>query len=69
MRPRPPHDGTGRAYAVPFRLSIDCFEGPRKQIAVLLTDDGRQINIPKALLPRTVQRDLKKTDPGHDIKH
>jgi hypothetical protein len=35
-----------------IRLSIDRFEGDRKQIAVLLTDDGTPINFPKALLPR-----------------
>ena len=34
------------------RLSIDRFEGDRKQIAVLLADDGTPINFPKALLPR-----------------
>ena len=77
------------------RLSIDRFEGVRKQVAVLLTDDGTQINFPKPLLPkgskagdilsvtierdleatkklaqetRAVQADLKKTDPGGDIK-
>ena len=35
-----------------IRLSIDRFEGDRKQTAVLLTDDGTPINVPKALLPR-----------------
>jgi hypothetical protein len=76
-------------------MSIDRFEGDNKQIAVLLTDAGDQINFPKALLPRgvkagdilalTIERDveatrklgqetravqdqLKKTDPGGDIK-
>jgi hypothetical protein len=34
-----------------IRLSIDRFEGDRKQIAVLLADDGTPINFPKALLP------------------
>jgi hypothetical protein len=37
---------------MPIRLSIERFEGPKKQVAVLLTDDGTQINFPKALLPR-----------------
>jgi hypothetical protein len=37
---------------VTLRLSIDRFEGDRKQIAVLLTDDGAPINFPKVLLPR-----------------
>lgn len=32
------------------RLSVDRFEG--KDYAVLLTDDGRQINFPRTLLPR-----------------
>jgi hypothetical protein len=36
---------------VKIRLSIDRFEGEKKQIAVLLTDDGTPINFPKALLP------------------
>jgi hypothetical protein len=35
-----------------IRLSIDRLEGDRKQIAVLLADDGTAINFPKALLPR-----------------
>ena len=34
-----------------IRLSIDRFEGEKKQIAILLTDDGTLINFPKALLP------------------
>jgi len=54
-----------------IRLSIDRFEGDRKQIAVLLTDDGEQINWPKKLLPRgtkagdilafEIERDLEAT--------
>ena len=78
-----------------IRLTIDRFEGDKKQIAVLLTDDGDQINFPRKLLPkgvkagdilsfsieqdaeatgqvaeqtRAVQDELKKTDPGGDIK-
>ena len=78
-----------------LRLSIDRFEGRQKEIAVLLTDDGTQINFPKKLLPkgsragdilsfvierdleatrqvsdqtRAVQDQLKKTDPGGDIR-
>ena len=35
-----------------IRLSIDRFEGTNKQIAVLLTEDGTQINFPKRLSPR-----------------
>jgi hypothetical protein len=53
------------------RLSIDRFEGEKKQVAVLLTDDGTQINFPKALLPKglksgdiltlTIERDVEAT--------
>ncbi len=32
-------------------LSLDRFEGRGKEIAVLLTDDGETLNIPRALLP------------------
>jgi hypothetical protein len=35
-----------------IRLSIDRFEGNRKQIAVLWAEDGTTINIPEALLPK-----------------
>ena len=34
-----------------LRLSIDRFEGDRKQIAVLLTEDGTAIDCRKVLLP------------------
>jgi hypothetical protein len=78
-----------------IRLSIDRFEGDRKQIAVLLADDGTTINFPKVLLPKgarpgdvltlqierdteatkrvadatkRVQDDLKKRDPGGDLR-
>ncbi len=37
--------------SVRLSLSIDRFEGKGKQIAVLVTDDGDIINIPKSLLP------------------
>jgi hypothetical protein len=77
------------------RLTIDRFEGEKKQVAVLLADDGTAINFPKKLLPkgvkggdilwltierdqaateevarqtRAVQDELKKTDPGGDIR-
>jgi hypothetical protein len=77
------------------RLSIDRFEGMKKEIVVLLTDDARQIDFPRDLLPngakagevlsfeidrdmeatrelleetRKIQEELKKTDPGGDIK-
>jgi hypothetical protein len=33
------------------RLSLDRFEGKGKQIAVLVTDDGETLNLPKSLLP------------------
>jgi hypothetical protein len=32
-------------------VSVDRFEGDGKSIAVLLTDDGQTIQIPRALLP------------------
>jgi hypothetical protein len=81
--------------ALNLHLTIDRFEGDRKQLAVLLTDDGTQINFPRKLLPkgvragevlsfkiehdveatkqvaeqtRAVQEQLKKTDPGGDLK-
>ncbi|MGC8640068.1 MAG: DUF3006 domain-containing protein [Isosphaeraceae bacterium] len=77
------------------QVSLDRFEGKNQSIAVLLTDDGVAINIPRSLLPkgarpgdvlnltldrddeatrklaeqtRQVQKDLKATDPGGDIK-
>jgi hypothetical protein len=80
---------------VKIQLAIDRFEGERKQIAVLITDDGTSINFPRQLLPRgsragdvltflierdtattrkvaletrKVQDELKKTDPGGDIR-
>jgi hypothetical protein len=33
------------------RLSFDRFEGKGKQIAVLISDDGTTVNLPKAFLP------------------
>ena len=78
-----------------IRLSIDRFEGDKKQIDVLLADDGTAINFSRSLLPkgvkagdlltfnierdaeatrklaedtRKVQDQLKKTDPGGDIR-
>ena len=78
-----------------IRLTIDRFEGSKKQVVALLSDDGDQINFPKKLLPKgvkagdvltftiekdveatkqvaeethAVQEDLKKSDPGGDIK-
>jgi Protein of unknown function (DUF3006) len=80
---------------VKIRLAIDRFEGQGKPIAVLLDDDGAQINFPKRLLPRgsrpgdvltflierdvattrkvaletrKLQDELKKTDPGGDLR-
>ena len=35
-----------------IRLTIDRFEGPRKSLAVLVTDDGRSIVFPRDLLPK-----------------
>jgi hypothetical protein len=55
-----------------IQLSIDRFEGKRKEIAVLLTDDRRQINVPRDLLPAgakagdvlslTIERDQAATE-------
>ncbi len=77
------------------RLSLDRFEGKNKSIAVLLTDDGDPINLPRSLLPpgvrpgdvltltierdaeatrklaadtHQVQKELRQTDPGGDLK-
>jgi hypothetical protein len=36
---------------VSTQLSLDRFEGKGKQIAVLVTEDGVTLNIPKSLLP------------------
>ncbi len=54
-----------------MRLSIDRFEGDRKKIDVLVTEDGRTILWPRDLLPRgakagevlsiTLERDLEAT--------
>ncbi|SIO19124.1 Protein of unknown function [Singulisphaera sp. GP187] len=37
------------------RLSFDRLEGERQEIAVLLTDDGTAINLPKRLLPKAAR--------------
>jgi hypothetical protein len=37
------------------RLSVDRFEGDKKQVAVLLTDDGAHVNFPRALFPKGVK--------------
>ena len=54
-----------------IRLSIDRFEGKKKETAVLVTDDGRSILFPRDLLPRgakagelltmTLERDVEGT--------
>jgi hypothetical protein len=36
---------------VSFRFSLDRFEGDSKQIAILVSDDGQTVNLPKSLLP------------------
>ena len=36
-------------------LTLDRFEGKTKQIAVMLTDDGETINLPKSILPPTAK--------------
>jgi hypothetical protein len=37
--------------AARLSLSLDRFEGEGKQIAVLVTDDGETLNVPRSLLP------------------
>ena len=54
-----------------LHLTIDRFEGTKKDVAVLLTDDGRSILFPRDLLPKgakagevlalSLARDLKAT--------
>ena len=39
-------------YSMMTQLSIDRFEGVRREIAVLVTEDGRSILVPRDLLPR-----------------
>ena len=56
---------------MPTRLSLDRFEGKNKSIAVLVTDDGETINLPRSLLPAgaragdvltlTLERDAEAT--------
>jgi hypothetical protein len=56
---------------MPFRVSLDRFEGNRKRTAVLIADDGTPINFPKVLLPKgskagdiltvTIERDQAAT--------
>jgi hypothetical protein len=40
---------------VSVRLSFDRFEGKRKEIAVLVSDDGETLNIPRSFLPAGAQ--------------
>lgn len=52
-------------------LSIDRFEGTKKEVAVLVADDGRSFDLPRWLLPAgaragdvvslTIERDAKAT--------
>jgi hypothetical protein len=37
--------------SVRLSFSVDRFEGPGRSIAVLLTDDGEAIKMPRSLLP------------------
>ena len=41
--------------SVHLSLSVDRFDGEEKSIAVLLTDDGDAINMPRSLLPQAVK--------------
>ena len=76
-------------------LCLDRFEGREKELAVLVDDEGRQVVVPRVLLPeaaaagwmfdcgfehnpvattrladevRATQAELRKTDPGGDIR-
>jgi hypothetical protein len=40
---------------VPISLSLDRFEGKGKQIAVLVSDDGETLNIPRSYLPSSAK--------------
>jgi Protein of unknown function (DUF3006) len=40
---------------VSVRLSLDRFEGKGKEIAVLVSDDGDTLNLPRSLLPAGTQ--------------
>jgi hypothetical protein len=61
----------GGNHAMTTSLSIDRFEGAKKEIAVFVTDDGRSFNLPRWLLPKdakagdvvtlTIERDAKAT--------
>jgi hypothetical protein len=61
----------GGNHAMTTSLSIDRFEGAKKEIAVLVTDDGRSFNLPRWLLPKdakagdvitlAIERDAKAT--------
>lgn len=38
-----------------LQMSLDRFEGSQKEIAVLLADDGQQVDFPRALLPKAIK--------------
>jgi hypothetical protein len=40
---------------MPQHLSIDRFEGDSKEIAVLISDGGLTLNVPRAFLPKGVK--------------
>jgi hypothetical protein len=55
--------------AVRLSLSLDRFEGKGKQIAVLLTDNGDTLNVPKAFLPpNTKPGDVLTLTLEHDAQ-
>ena len=41
--------------SIRLTLSVDRFEGKGHSIAVLLTDDGEAVNMPRSLLPPDIQ--------------
>jgi Protein of unknown function (DUF3006) len=58
-----------RVSPMTIRLSIDRFEGPRRSIAVLLTEDGRSILFPRDLLPRGAKAgELLTMDLARDLE-
>ncbi len=51
------------------RLAIDRFEGLRKELAVLVTEDGRSFVFPRELLPATARAgDLLTFEVERDLE-
>jgi hypothetical protein len=41
--------------SVRLTVSVDRFEGQRHSVAVLVTDDGESVNMPRSLLPPDIK--------------